>query len=94
MPEMRPDRPWFLWDVDTTEEELRVLLRQEDRDARAQWQACILREARYPEVWGYLTLDEVLDNWPFILRHLGRRRRFWEFLLEGWRHDGLLPAAP
>ena len=49
--------------------------------------------ARFDDVWNYVTLDEVLRDWSHIRRHLGRRLRFWEFLLEGWRHDGLLPAG-
>ena len=91
--DMRKDRPYFLRDVDVSETELRELLRQPDADARAQWQGRLLREARFDDVWSYLTLEEVLRDWPRIERHLGRRRGFWEFLLRGWRKDGLLPAA-
>jgi hypothetical protein len=86
------DRPYFLWDVDVTEEELRQRLKTRDADARAQWQGRILREARYDDVWRYLTLDEILRDWPDIRRHLGRRRAFWEYLLRAWRKDGLLAA--
>ena len=25
-------------------------------NARAQWQACVMREARFEDVWSYLTL--------------------------------------
>jgi hypothetical protein len=84
------DRPYFLWDVRITELEFRDRLRQRDPDARAQWQACVMREARYDDVWNYLTLDDVVANWECIRRHLGRRRALWEFLLRGWRQDGLL----
>lgn len=87
------DRPYFLWDVPVNEAQLRERLRHADPDTRAQWQGCIMREARYDEVWGYLTLDEILRDWPHIQRHLGRMRGFWEYLLNGWRKDGLLPAA-
>ena len=52
-----------------------------------------MREARYEDVWSYLTLKEILQDWANIRRHLGRRRGFWEYLLDGWRKDGLLPAA-
>jgi len=47
-------------------------------------------EARFADVWGYVSLPELLRDWPYIERHLGRRRAFWTFLLEGWREDGLL----
>jgi len=86
------DRPYFLWDVDLTEAELRDRLKVADPDARAQWEACVMREARFEDVWRYLSLDQILKDWPWITRHLGRRRAFWKFLLDGWREDGLLPA--
>jgi hypothetical protein len=36
---------------------------------------------------------EVLANWQLIYRHLGRRRAFWDHLLDGWRRDGLIAAG-
>ncbi|MCA9594662.1 MAG: hypothetical protein KC776_15185 [Myxococcales bacterium] len=85
-------RPAFLWDVTVTEAELRAHLATADPDIRAQWQGRVLREARFNEVWKYVTLDEVVRDWPRIRRHLGRSRTFWEFLLDGWRAHGFLPA--
>ena len=89
---MRPDRPWFLWDVDVSASELRQRLHDPDPRIRAQWQGRVLREATYNEVWDYVTLPEVVQDWSLIHQHLGRRREFWEFLLRGWREDGFLPA--
>jgi hypothetical protein len=86
------DRPYFLWDIPITEAQLRERLLHPDSDTRAQWQARVMREARYDDVWNYLTLDAILRDWPDIQRHLGRMRGFWEYLLKGWRKDGLLPA--
>jgi hypothetical protein len=86
------DRPWFIWDVDVTEAVLRERLRHPDPAIRAQWQGQLMREATVREVWQYMTLDDVLDNWENIRRHLGRMRSFWEYLINGWREDGLLPA--
>lgn len=87
-----PERPWFLWDVDITEEEFRLRLRHPDPAIRAQWQGCLMREGRFDDVCRYVTLEEVLRDWPRIRRHLGRMRPFWDFLIEGWRADGLIPA--
>ena len=50
-------RPYFAWDVKVTEAELREKLRCPDPDARAQWQGWIMAEARYPDVWRYLSLE-------------------------------------
>jgi hypothetical protein len=88
------DGPYFLWSDDdqVTEAELRERLRAPDDAERALWEARVMREARYGDVWKYVSLDDVLRDWELIQRHLGRMRAFWEFLLKGWRDDGLLPA--
>jgi hypothetical protein len=87
------DRPWFLWDVGVTDAVFRERLRHPDPRIRAQWQGHLMREATVRDVWRYVTLEDILDNWEHISRHLGRMRPFWEYLLRGWREDGLLPAA-
>lgn len=87
-----PDRPWFLWDTDVSDAEFRERLKHPDPQIRAQWQGALLREATVREVWKYVALDEVLANWENIDRHLGRRRRFWHWLIEGWRRDGRIAA--
>lgn len=51
-----------------------------------------MAEARFNEVWEYLSLEEILRNWPHIQWHLGRSRPFWEFLINGWRELGFLPG--
>jgi hypothetical protein len=89
----RPDiRPYFLWDVEVTVAELRQRLADPDPATRSLWMARVLREARYPDVWKLVDVVEVNRCYPLIRPHLGRSRRFWDFLLEGWRSDGLLAA--
>jgi hypothetical protein len=87
-------QPYFLWDMAVTVGELRKQLRHPDVAVRALWMARVMREARYPDVWKFLSLDDVLAHLPLIRRHLGRARAFWDFLLEGWHSDGLLPRPP
>lgn len=87
------ERPWFLWDSEIAEDELRARLAHPDPKVRAQWQGVVMREATFREVFEYLTLAEIVCDFPEIERHLGRRRRFWIWILEGFRRDGLLPAA-
>ena len=84
--------PYFNWDVSTTNAQVRAALAGDDADARLFWMARILSEARYRDVWRYLSLRrDVLPHWEALRPMLGRRRDFWEFLVEGWRRDGLLP---
>ena len=86
------DRPYFLWDLEVTEATLRERLHHPDARIRAQWQGRVMREARPDEVWAYLTIEEIQRDWEHLERHLGKKRRFWAFLLDGWRADGLLGA--
>lgn len=88
--------PYFLWDEPMTVRELRSRLQTASHAERIRLLAKILREARDTEVWKFTTLAEVLRFWPELLRQLGRRRPFWEFLLTEWNRQGLieLPSPP
>lgn len=83
--------PYFNWDVAVTNAQLREILRDGSPDERLQWTARVLREARYSDVWRYLSLRrDVLPQWSKLSGMLGRRRRFWKFLIEEWRRAGLI----
>ncbi len=81
-------RPYFLWWTDATVAELRAHLACEDRGVRAYWLGALLREANSRDVWLFTTPEQIRDLWPELLRHLGRRREMWGFLL------GLDPSWP
>ena len=83
-------RPYFLWDEDVTIAELRAALARPDGPERDRWLGKLLREARDVDVWHFVSPEEVARALPRLGRRLGRRRRFWEFLIGGWRDDGLL----
>ena len=83
-------RPYFLWDEDLSVRELRQRLRGGERAERERLLAKLLREARDTDVWHFTTPEEVASALPAVRRRLGRRRAFWEFLIEGWRADGIL----
>jgi hypothetical protein len=85
-------RPYFLWDEDLSIAELRQRLAGPDQRERLRLLAKLLREARDLDVWRFVTPQEVAAALPLIAPRLGRRRRFWEFLIQGWRDDGFLPA--
>ena len=50
----------------------------------------ILREARDTDVWKFTTPEEVGRRWNELAPQLGRRRGFWEFLLQRWREEKLI----
>jgi hypothetical protein len=86
----RDARPYFLWNEDLTIEELEERLAGDDEDERLRLLAVLLREARDIDVWHFVTPEDVAEVLPRITHRLGRRRGFWEFLIEGWRDDGIL----
>jgi hypothetical protein len=85
-------RPYFLWDEDVSIGELRTILAGPDSFRRDQLLGKMLREARDTDVWSFVTPQEVARSLPRLGRRLGRRRSFWEFLINGWREDGLLAS--
>lgn len=86
--------PYFLWDDPMPVSELRRRLATAPPHERAQLLGKILREARDPDVWHFTTPGEVAARFGTLARHLGRRRRFWEFLLNRWHMEGLLEQKP
>ena len=75
-------KPYFLWWCDATVGDLRRNLRLTDPDERAYWLGTLLREANTRDVWLFTTPDEIREAWPRLLRHLGRSRGLWAFLLK------------
>jgi hypothetical protein len=82
--------PYFLWDEPMTVSELRRRLATASRSEQIRLIGKILREARDTDVWRFTTPQEVSRQWTEISIHLGRRRPFWEFLLDRWKKEGLL----
>jgi hypothetical protein len=82
--------PYFLWDEPMTVSTLRNRLRTASLPERMRLLGKILREARDTDVWLFTTPLEVLSRWNEISPYLGRRRLFWEYIMKGWREDGLI----
>lgn len=85
-------RPYFLWDEDLSIDEFREILVAGVESERLRLLGKLLREARDTDVWHFVTPQEVARLLPALGRRLGRRRPFWEFLIEGWKRDGILAA--
>jgi hypothetical protein len=83
-------RPYFLWDEDLSTDELRARLHGDDQRERLRLLAKLLREARDTDVWAFVTPSEAAKALPEIRLRLGKRRAFWDWLIDGWRQDGLL----
>lgn len=84
------ERLYFCWDEPMTVAEFREELNGAVGAERCRLLGRLLREAKDTDVWAFTTLEEVVVLWPGLLRHLGRRRAFWTYLLSGW---GVLPLS-
>lgn len=82
--------PYFLWDDPITVGELKHHLKQGTQAESNRLLAKILREAKDSDVWIFTTPIEVTQRWGAIAHMLGRRRKFWEFILRHWKKAGLL----
>jgi hypothetical protein len=75
-------RPYFVWWVDMTVGRLRRLLASADVAERAYWLGVLLREANSRDVWLFTTPAQIRREWPHLIRHLGRARAMWAWLLD------------
>jgi hypothetical protein len=82
--------PYFLWDEPMTVSEFKRRLKTASPAEQTRLLAKLLREARDTDVWAFTSPDEVWRRWPEISKHLGRRRRFWAFLLDRWHKEGFI----
>jgi hypothetical protein len=83
-------RPYFLWDEAITLVEFREQLAEASPERWAQLVGKLLREARDPDVWLFVTPQQVYSARTKLEPYLGRRRAFWHYLLAGWRSDGFV----
>jgi hypothetical protein len=83
-------QPYFAWDEPMTVAGLRERLASGREDEQLAWTARILRDARFDDVWRFLTVARVSAAWPRLAPRLWRRRAFWTWILDRWRADGLI----
>ncbi len=78
-------RPYFIWDYDLTEEDVRAILRGDNEYEKVQMMVRIMESAKREDIWKYLTLSEVKRYWPQISRRMRREvREVWSWALEVW----------
>lgn len=74
-------RPYFLWWTDCTVERLRAHLLDPDPEVRGYWLGAMLREANSRDVWLFTDVGRIRADWAHVVRHLGRERERWAWLL-------------
>jgi hypothetical protein len=86
-------RPYFIWNADLTEEDVRRILASDDEYERTRMIGHIVRNARFDDVWKYVTVQDIVDNWRIVRGFLWppSLRELWTWALQVWGYD--VPGA-
>jgi hypothetical protein len=84
----RGGRLYFFWDYDIDEQELREILRHGDADERAWAITRILEYAKWEDIWRFLDVDMIRENFERLRFRRPQDREVWAYALGRWRGDG------
>ena len=79
------NRPYFLSDPVMTLDTYLARLQDDDPYCRGYYIAQVMREAKPDDVFTFVTKAEIEMLWHRIVRHLGRSRGLWAWILCEWR---------
>ncbi len=89
----RSKRPYFLWDYDLTEEDVRRILSGDNETEKIWMLSRILESARYEDVWRFTTLGEVKETF-WKLRLKKPIREAWQYALSVWERSDYASQLP
>jgi len=86
--------PYFMWDYRYTVGQIKEMLAADDEDQRIWLMAKIMRDARYSDVWKFISLKDFLKYRERLMNgHLGREKGFWQFMYSQWLKHGIVKDA-
>lgn len=85
--------PYICWDRNWTVGDIRGRLAGLGWPEKADLAAWIMREAKFQDVWVFLTPEEVGSHISLLLPKLGRRRELWEYIVRTWYDLGKLKSS-
>ena len=77
--------PAFSWARNWSISEIKKRLTGVDHINVLSW---IMREAKFEEVWYFTSPKDVFDSFNELKYLLGRKRLFWEYILNEWHELG------
>lgn len=81
---MNSMKPYFLWDYDLTEDDVRRILSGKNQTDKVWILSRILESAKFEDVWKYTSLSDVRSLMP-ILKIKKPIREAWERALFVWQ---------
>lgn len=78
-------RPYFLWDYNLTEENVRRILHGDNETEKIWMMGRILTSAHFNDVWRFLSIKDVVENFS-KLRMRPQIKQTWARALKVWGH--------
>ena len=81
-------RPYFFWDYEITDGEIRAILSEGASFDKGWVISRILEHARWDDIWRYLTVNDIRENFATLRFRRPQDRELWAYALDRWaRHE-------
>jgi hypothetical protein len=77
-------RLYFFWDYDISDDEVRRILRHGSPAEKAWIITRILEYAKWDDIWRYLTVDDIRQNFERLHFRRPQDRELWAYALDRW----------
>lgn len=77
-------RPYFFWDYEITDEQIKQILQNGPLFEKAWVISRILQYAKWDDIWRYLTLNDIRQNFAHLRFRRPQDRALWAYALERW----------
>jgi hypothetical protein len=81
-------RPYFLWDYDLNNEQVRAILGSDAVMEKAWLVSRILQYARWDDIWRYLTLADIRQVFDSLRFRRPQDKELWAYALRKWSQHG------
>ena len=81
-------RPYFFWDYEITDAEVRAILRDGAPFDKAWVISRILEHAGWDDIWRYLTVADIRENFESLRFRRPQDRELWAYALDRWARHG------
>lgn len=78
---------YFFWDYDLDEEEVKAILRGANETEKIWVMSRILQNARWQDIWKYLTVRDVQQNFQRLEWRRPYFKELWAHALKVWGHS-------
>lgn len=80
---MSNNTPYFLWDYDLSERQVKAILKEGDETSRKWLVGRILESTKFTDIWKYLNLPQIKQLFP-TLKLKKPIRKAWERAFKAW----------